>query len=53
MSRRVIVMRWIEGLTVPEIAGALAITQGAVKMRLCCARGEIRKLVIRLGLKPP
>ncbi len=53
LSRRVLVLRWIEGASVPEIALAVGFSEGLVKMRLHRACRELRALLLRRGLGGP
>ena len=47
LFRQVILLRDVEGLTLPEVAGRLEITVPAAKSRLLRARSELRARVIR------
>jgi RNA polymerase sigma factor (sigma-70 family) len=52
LSGRIVEMRLIEGKTIPEIAEALAVSEGAVKMRLFRALSELRASLRGKGLGP-
>jgi len=50
LSQAIIVLRWIEGRTVPVIARELGVSENCVKMRLRRARRQLRDLLHRAGL---
>jgi RNA polymerase sigma-70 factor (ECF subfamily) len=45
-DREVLVMRYLEQMTNPEIAAALGLTEGAVKMRHLRAMDDLRRALV-------